>query len=94
MSTFIISAQLSAKHRSKTEILDANNVSTFGNQKDNHHPPKQQTFDEHPINAPAFETEYQDFAPLKLTIESVFFEVWYIYTKEVTDNLITQRLQK
>ena len=68
VSTFIISAQLSAKHRSKTEKLDANNVSTFVNQEYNHHPPQQQTFDERTINSPAFETEYQDFAPLKRTI--------------------------
>ena len=27
-------------------------------------------------------------------MEAVFFEAWEIYTKKVTDNLITQRLQK
>ena len=27
-------------------------------------------------------------------MESVFVEAWDLYTKQVTDNLITQRLQK
>ena len=45
-------------------------------------------------NVPTFENEYQDFAPLKRVVEAVFVESWGIYTKQVTDNLITHRLQK
>ena len=46
------------------------------------------------INVPTFENEYQDFAPLKRVVEAVFIEYRGIYTKQVTDNLITHRLQK
>ena len=38
--------------------------------------------------------EHQNFAPLKRSTEAVFVKAWEIYTKKVTDNLITQWLQK
>ena len=38
--------------------------------------------------------EYQDFSPLKRAIEAVSVEAWVMYTKQVTDNMITQRPQK
>ena len=38
--------------------------------------------------------EYQDFSRLKCAMEDVFIGAWDLYTKPVTDNLITQHLHK
>ena len=92
-STFVQASQLAAHQRSKQDQSDTNNSNTFGTQGDSHQP-QLVTFNAHLVNAPTFETEYHDFASLECAMESVFVEAWKLYTKQVTDNLTTQRLQE
>ena len=90
-STFVQAALLAAQLRSEQYQRDANESNTFGTQENSDHP-QRVTLNERMANVTTFETEYQDFNPLKHAIESVFVETWDLYTKQVTYNLITQLL--
>ena len=63
-SIFVQAARLTEQHQSAENQHDANNGSTFGTQEESHQP-QPVTFNEHLVNVPTFETEYQYFAPLK-----------------------------
>ena len=76
VSTLVLSARLAAQCQSKIEQHDANVGSTFGTQEDNLYPPQWQKIDKRPLNTPTYKTYYQDFAPLKHAMESVFVESW------------------
>ena len=91
--TFFQDARLSAKLWDKQEKRNAKGGRTFGTQEDSHQP-QGKTFNERQVNNPTFEIEYQDFEPLKRATEAVFLEACEFYTKQVTDNIITQYLQK
>ena len=79
LSTFVQAAQIAAQWRSEQVKCNANNGNTIGTQE-NSHQPQRLVFDELLVNVPTFETEYQDFAPLKRAMEAVFSEAWEIYT--------------
>ena len=92
-SKFVQAERIAAQCRFKQDQWDANEGNNFGTQEDIHQP-QWEIFNECLVNVPTFETEYQDFVPLKRATEAVFVEAWDLYTKQVTDNMITQRLQK
>ena len=74
-SSFVQATRIAAQRGSEQYQCDIKNARTFGNQEDSHKP-KRVTFNERLVNAPTFQTEYQDFAPLKHAMEAVFVKSW------------------
>ena len=92
-STSVQAAQLSAQRQAEQDQCDAKDGDTFGTQEERNQP-QRVTFKKCLVNVPTFETKYREFSPLKRVMESVFVEAWDLYNKQVTNNLITQRLPK
>ena len=73
LSTFVQAAWLAAQRQDDQDKCNPKDGNNIGTQEDSHQP-QQVTFNERLVNIPTFETEYQDFAPLKRAMEASFVE--------------------
>ena len=92
-TTFVLAAPIAVQNLSKKDQCDTNYRNTFGTEEYSNQP-QRVTFNKRLVNVLTFEMEYEAFPPFKRDVESVCVEAWDLYTKQVTDNLIPQCLQK